>query len=300
MDYCEICGDDFEKGKKINLTSGEVICIDCKTRTKKEMRLGIFDSFKYSLGEIYEMYHKKDIDLKSVFSKKKSFLLDVKNTETVFEKGIHIIGGQHLIEAEGYTKIGQLTDGRVYFKGNYNYFYYLVSLDFEGARYRTETVQTSNGITNTNSIERTKKKGKSGKVVAGAIIGTMIVPGIGTAVGAYAGGKGKDKKKKKAKQVVSTKNVTSGTTREVEENSVCHLELVRLSDDKKIKISVKANSTDYHELASMELKTDYLSNQAITREQAIEKLKELKELFDLSIISEEEFDIKKKEYLSNI
>ena len=66
-------------------------------------------------------------------------------------------------------------------------------------------------------------------------------------------------------------------------------------------MSVEADSTDYHRLLGFALSDSSLEKKdTLSRSVAIEKLKELKELNDLGIITDEEFAEKRKAYLDYI
>lgn len=304
MEKCTFCMNDLKVFKTVSLISGEKICSECKENTKKELGLGLFDGFKYSLEEIYSMYKDKGIDLKETHDNRALFLDEVEQNEESFSRFIRIVGGGNLIDTPEYSHIYQLKDGRVYFKNNFIDFFYLLSIEFAGPRFKSVTTESSQESVNADTLEKTKKKGKSGKVAAGAVIGTMIAPGLGTVVGAYAGGKGKDKKKKKTSQKIDTKSRATSTTQEVEEKSTCTLKVERISDRKILSIIAKVDSEGFYELSSgMETKTELGLEEkvrVITSEEAITKLKELKELVDIGILSESEFDEKKVEYLKLI
>lgn len=304
MQKCAICGANFGLLNKVTLKSGEQICRNCRDLAKFELGLGAFDSFDFSVDDIHQEYFKKGIDLKSRLTIKENFRSEIASHQKKFKKNIYILGGNNLIDTPVKSEISQLDNGKIYFKDNSKEFYYLISLTFAGAKYHTLTTNSTEGIVHTKTNEKSKKKGKSGKVVAGAVIGSIILPGIGTAVGAYAGGKGKDKSKKKTSQELSEKRNSSELRKEVEDDSVCTLDLIRFSDHKPISITVRANSSDYYELKGLET-THTPSNQEentdnVTRTDAIEKLKELKELADLGILSEEEFSQMKEKYIKLI
>lgn len=85
------------------------------------------------------------------------------------------------------NRITQTSDGYIYFNNNVNMLYRLVGYNWPGPQFQHSTRYV------TNSSSQTIKKGKAGKIGAGAILGSFIAPGIGTAVGAAmgAGSKGK-------------------------------------------------------------------------------------------------------------
>lgn len=92
--------------------------------------------------------------------------------------------GLHSIKKNRMT---QTSDGYIYFNNNANTLYLLIEYDWSGPQFQHSTRYA------TNSSSQTTKKGKAGKIGAGAVLGSFIAPGIGTAVGAAmgAGSKGK-------------------------------------------------------------------------------------------------------------
>lgn len=85
----------------------------------------------------------------------------------------------------------QKENGDIYFNSSDQTLYRIIAYEWEGPVY--ESVVTTN--TKSNSQKNTAKKGKAGRMTAGALIGTVLFPGVGTVVGAAigAGGKGKSK-----------------------------------------------------------------------------------------------------------
>lgn len=306
MEQCQLCGDGLKFLNTVTLPTKEKICDTCKTKAKKDLGLGFFSSFEYSLDDIYSMYEVNGVDLRALHQQKKDFLAIINSQPTTFERRIYIAGGNNLIATSTDSKVYQLDDERIYFKDNYEEFYYLISLEFEGPRFKNVTSHSSTETINNKYTEKERKKGKGGKVVAGAVLGNFVIPGVGAAVGAYAGSKGKDKKKKKGSQKITNHAQSNVTTKEVEEKSICYLELLRISDNKQIKITIKADSNDFHALGGLSIRENIpaenvdsgnLENNKITRSEAIQELKNLKELLDLGVLTQAEFDEKRKTYI---
>lgn len=230
--------------------------------------------------------------------KAENFKKLTKEVGMLVQEQIHILGGNQLLGTSNFSRMMQLKDKRIYFSGNYDDSFLLISLEFDGPKYRTVRQEKTKGSKNSTEEVNTKKKGKTGKVAAGAIVGTLLLPGIGTAVGAYAGGKGKTKTKSTKKGHENFQSQVKEETFQEEEKSVCYLELVRVSDNETIKITVQADSKDYHRLMGFSLADKSLNKEdTMTRNVAINKLKELKELNDLGILTDSEFEEKRQEYL---
>lgn len=92
-------------------------------------------------------------------------------------------------------------DSMVYFDSDESQLFELIEYSWDGPIYAF----ASDSHSTENNSTQTVKKGKSGKVATGAIIGTILAPGIGTAIGAAIGASGKSKSK--------SQGTTSSTTK---------------------------------------------------------------------------------------
>ena len=91
---------------------------------------------------------------------------------------------------------------------------------------------------NSNISTTTVKRGKSGKMAAGALIGTVLFPGVGTVVGAAIGAGGK------SKNSTSGNNFSTGNqvTRRIEQPSIAILKLKHVGSGNIIPITIVCNS----------------------------------------------------------
>ena len=298
MTKCALCDDELKMMVGTKLSSGEKICEKCDKRVKKDLNIGWIKLMRSSLTDIKNMYNSMERDIDKEIKQEKENLDYIRNIGIYTKSNIELQSGNQVIGTKTMATIAQLNDGRVVFNPNSQDFYYLTGLSFDGARYQEISQSETKNTTNTNGKEKTKKKGKSGKVATGAIIGSMIMPGIGTAVGAYAGSKGKDKTKKKSHVQTINGGSTTQTTEQVEIPSVAHLELYRISDNRTVKISVIADSAKFNELEVFQVRD--VESTTLNHEEILSKLKELKELLDMAIITQEEFDEKKNEYMEKL
>ena len=157
-----------------------------------------------------------------------------------------------------------------------------------------------NSVTQTNSStnnqSNTKKKGKSGKMAAGALIGTLLCPGLGTVVGAAIGGGGKTKTKTTG---TSNSNATQTQT-QVEAYTPALLRFRNPSTGQVLAITVNWNSQKDMELRSFNIPdlTKTVADASAEIQDSLQGIKALKELLDMGAITQSEFNEKKKKLLN--
>ncbi|WP_312187950.1 SHOCT domain-containing protein [Enterococcus sp.] len=165
-----------------------------------------------------------------------------------------------------------------------NYFYVSKKYDPNATKYKFERFEWG-GSTMTQETITTgniKTKGRTGQTIAGAAL-------LGPA-GAIIGSTGKRKSK------VDTKSTT--TTTEIGSEGKIFL---RSIEDNSIKeVSVFLDSAQASNLERFIANIDYTENTIVentNEHSSVQQLKELKELLDLGILTQEEFELKKKEIL---
>ncbi|GCF93031.1 hypothetical protein NRIC_09220 [Enterococcus florum] len=308
---CWFCEEPLKMLTTVKLIDDRKICNDCHSEIKQDLNLGLFNSKKITIDDIIQGYEDLDRDIEAEFEELRSMREDIKNTGIFLQVDIDIASGASAIGVSDKATLFQLNDNRIVLNLKYPQFYYLLSTDFDGPTYKTVFDSSSSGTSTTDSRTKTKKKGKTGRVAAGALIGSALLPGVGTVVGAYAGSKGKDKKKKKEKSRTDHDIKTTETTQEIEVKSLAKIVLYSIFDEKTITLTLNADTKDYNELLSLQphqlddLEDNVNINEnedgaSVSREEAISKLKEIKELVDLGILSNEEFEEKKKLYMKHI
>ena len=190
--------------------------------------------------------------------------------------------------------------GVVYFQPDKETLYEVVEVAWDGPCYQQRMV------TDTTSSSKTKG-GRRGRV-AGALIGSLLLPGVGTVVGAAIGTGSKAK----------TKGVSRSETYQeaVEVPAPCHILLEKLSTGEEIVITTDVMSDRAPRLLDLvegyEVQAEDVAPEPTglpveavpSPEQRsapaispYEELKQLKELLDLGILTQEEFDERKASLL---
>lgn len=307
---CWYCETPLKILTAIKLNDGKKICPDCHSMIRNDLGLNLFSYKKMSIEDLNNKYAEMGRDLEAEFEDFRNKKSDIKNTGIYMKVNVDIASGSAPAGVSGRTTIVQLNDNRIALNPKNPEFYYLLSTEFNGPTYKTVFDSHTSGDSTTNSETDTVKKGKSGRVAAGAVLGTVLLPGVGTVVGAYAGSKGKEKKKKKGSKKTKHDSRTSETTQEIEVKSLAKVNLLRISNNRKITLTINADTKDYNNLLSLQTydPEDTKSVAAPIQEEAphsaqplknaVAELKELKELVDMGILTQEEFDKKKKELLN--
>lgn len=194
----------------------------------------------------------------------------------------------------------QKPDGTVLFGQNTINTYRLLSYDWSGPQYNT--------VTTSNTTGTEVKKGKAGKIGAGAVVGTILAPGIGTAVGAAMGAASKGKKNMHSNTTSVSQQVEIPTPATIKllnigTNEVFGLTFNCTSDlDAKIKAFRFDDDNYIAPEPAQTLIAETSSAQSTNDSQApadpYEELKKLKELLDMGVITQEEFNTKKKQLLN--
>lgn len=181
----------------------------------------------------------------------------------------------------------QRKDGTVYFGVNYNDRFIIIDYIWNGPMYETSVSSVA------NSTGQEVTNGKSGKMAAGAIVGTVLAPGVGTVVGAAVGAGGKKKKKK------VTQTQTNTVQRQTEILTPATLKFRNLDTDDIVSIVIGCNSLIDSQIQGLQIFKEQPARD-ISRDttEALSGIKALKELLDMGAITQEEFDEKKKQMLN--
>lgn len=113
-----------------------------------------------------------------------------------------------------------------------------------------------------------------GKTAVGTLVGTALLPGVGTVIGAAIGAKKKD-------------------------NSIAELDLINIETKQIVTLVVKCDEKKLKELSGIRLSSyKEESVQAVSVISSADELIKYKALLDSGVINQDEFDAKKKELLN--
>ncbi|EGF47567.1 hypothetical protein AAULR_24046 [Lacticaseibacillus rhamnosus MTCC 5462] len=203
--------------------------------------MGLFDKFK---------------DASSKFTETSSLTAEEKEARKLakvelkaqirLEQSVKFIAGRELVGATGLfgDKMYQLNNADVIFNLDTPTYFRITRLEFAGPVYHEEQKQRA------NLIQRPTANQKHRHGLGGAVIGTMLAPGIGTLAGAVIGGQsGKDKTKGQSSTQASGSVITS----QVEDDSSTIVYLVNKETGEKLQIALSTKTADYQRLQSFKL-----------------------------------------------
>ena len=201
-----------------------------------------------------------------------------------------------LTPISGYKELGlsslglsihQRIDGTVYFNSDTSNIYTISAYEWNGPEYNTVT----NASTSEVGKSTTKKQGKALKIGAGALLGSLVAPGVGTLVGAAMGAGSKGKEKTKGHKTANLQQ----TEKNVEKSTIAFFSLVNVDTKKTYKISFKCDSKLDATLRCFDITTpDTKESIVMDTQKSLEGIKALKELLDMGAITQEEFESKKQ------
>lgn len=199
-----------------------------------------------------------------------------------------INSGYQQVNASPNSVMLQRQDGTIYFNNNRNDQFLLIDYQWSGPHYETNI----SSETNVNGQEVTK--GKGGRMAAGAVIGTMLFPGVGTAVGAAIGAGGKKKKNK------NEKAATNSVQRQTEVLTPATLRFKDKVTGNQFSIVIGCNTYVDSQIRGFRMFAEQ-SVRTVSKDatDALNGIKALKELLDMGAITQEEFDNKKAQLLNN-
>lgn len=206
------------------------------------------------------------------------------------KKVLNFTSSKKIIGVDFWNTISKLDNNDVIFTLNEPIHFRLNKIEFDGPVYREETHE--------DGTKSTKKKRHG---LAGALIGTALAPGVGTLAGAIVGnGSGKD----------NGKNSTHTTTTRIEEQTNIRLYLENAQTHESIIAGILGKQIDYQELLNFKapeiVAPDVINNvetdsteadQPLFIDNEIAELRKFKKLVDDGIITQEDFEAKKKKIL---
>ncbi|WP_035052955.1 SHOCT domain-containing protein [Carnobacterium pleistocenium] len=201
------------------------------------------------------------------------------------------------ISFAGLGEMKQNEDGLVFFNKKDPVYFELLEYVFDGPIYNTVVESKQHRMSVTNEKNKSKRKAKLKKIIGGAILGTMVFPGPGTIAGAYAGGRSKDKKKDKNNSVTEDNIQYVKTKKLVEVPGTATLKFRNVTNSEEFSIQIICNSSKNAQLINFKTTKSKSASLVSNYKSNIEQIKEYKELLNLEIINQEEFNKKKVELL---
>lgn len=247
--------------------------------------MGFGDLMKNVAGKTTDLV-KSEIDKKNEVKQFQQYLM------TLQKVTLKIESNAQRVHAFSVSTMYQREDGTVFFNLNKNDNFTIIDYAWGGSQYDT----ISSGTNVTNAQEQTS--GKSGKMATGAIIGTMLMPGVGTAVGAAIGAGGKKKKRSNSVSNVNTVTkqveIKTPATLKFRNNVTGEIIGITFQCDSLIDSQIRCFNIEKEPEQPKQAVVEHISKKELN---PYEELKSLKELLDAGIISQEEFDKKKSDIL---
>lgn len=175
----------------------------------------------------------------------------------------------------------QNAEGAIYFD-NVQGTFEIIDYVWEGPAYKSVTTETE--VSKNKGKAKTKNKGGLG----GAVVGTILLPGVGTAIG-YAA-----TRKKVTKGKGQTTTNTTAETHDEEVPAPAKITFKNKESGETFVVGITCDSKLDGEIANFNMKK---TANIAQHKSSVEQLKEYKELLDLGIITQDEFNQKKAELL---
>lgn len=231
---------------------------------------------------------------------------------------LQLLFGYKQLGVNPVTVLRQRKDGYVYFDYLDHVLYQLVSYEWEGSEFATVSNSSSKG--NTQYKERSRTGGHRMGMMAGAAIGTAIAPGLGTAVGTAVGAGGARRTKTRGTAIEETNEVSR--IEEVEKDTQAQLILQNIDTGETHRLLFICNrqidgmircltwpQPEKDDVTHLEEGENEPAPAALEKQELpspsgqgmldyTQQLFQLKSLLDAGILTQEEFEEKKKQILS--
>ncbi|MGN0193974.1 MAG: hypothetical protein ACI39G_02550 [Pseudoramibacter sp.] len=176
--------------------------------------------------------------------------------------------------------------GEVYFNTLKDEYFYLVGYHWDGPAIST--------VTTTNTDHHQKAHTGRRHRILGAALGTLIMPGLGSAIGLAAGTGKKNKNNEHTTESTGTKQVEQMTTGTISVRNVQTQEKITFGFQCNSQLNIILKNFDWsHTQTVKKISTASMKSE----EERIHLIREYKKLQEEGIISEEKFEEKKRELL---
>ena len=198
-----------------------------------------------------------------------------------------IDSGYQLVNASPASVMFQREDMTVFFNTNLQDRF--VSIDYSWSGPQFETLTESTSTTHGEDVT----KGKSGRMTAGAVIGTVLMPGLGTVVGTAIGAGGKKK------EFTDSQSDSRKVQRKTEVLTPATLKFRNMDNNRIISIVIGCNTLIDSQIKCLQIQREQSTLEISQDTTEISKgINSLKELLDMGAITQEEFDLKKQQLLN--
>ncbi len=195
--------------------------------------------------------------------------------------------GYQLIHASPASVMFQREDMTVFFNTNQQDRFLLIDYSWSGPQFETLTESTSS----THGEDVTK--GKSGRMAAGAVVGSVFgLAGVAAGMAIGAGGK--------KKETTDSQSDSRKVQRKTEVLTPATLKFRNLDNGQIVSIVIGCNTLIDSQIKCFQIQREQ-SVQEIPKNatEALKEIKSLKELLDMGAITQEEFDQKKQRLLNS-
>lgn len=213
---------------------------------------------------------------------------------------LNLTSGSQKIKSSPTCALHQKPDGTVYFNYNTVDSYMVISYEWNGPQYNT--------VTNSNTQGTKIKKGKAGRIGVGALIGAPLSPAgalVGAAMG--AGSKGVENTKSHTTSISQQFEIPTPATLKLKNIETCEVFGLTFNCTSQLDAKIKAlrfesempeTPVSENLLENNSSETHFIQESAATASDPYEELRKLKELLDMDIITQDEFDAKKRQLLN--
>lgn len=194
--------------------------------------------------------------------------------------------GYQLIHASPASVMFQREDMTVFFNTNQQDRFLLIDYSWSGPQFETLTESTSS----THGEDVTK--GKSGRMAAGAVVGSVFgLAGVAAGMAIGAGGK--------KKESTDSQSDSRKVQRKTEVLTPATLKFKNLDNGQIVSIVIGCNTLIDSQIKCFQIQREQSAQEVpINATEALKEIKALKELLDMGVITQEEFDHKKQQLLN--
>ena len=239
-------------------------------------------------AELAKIEAEKQAELAREEAERQAVLAQIQANQHKFQNAtFQIDTGYQLVHSSPVSTMFQREDMTVFFDTNEQDRFLFVDYDWSGPRFETAT----ESISNTNSQEITK--GKSGRMAAGAAIGSVFgLAGVAAGMAIGAGGK--------TDKSADSQSDTRSVQRQNELLTPATLKFKNMDSDQIVSIIIGCNTLVDSQIKCFHIHREHpVQETPINAAEALKEIKALKELLDMGAITQDEFDMKKQRLLNS-